>query len=126
MKYLMLCSLMLFFASPVIADDSSLQRNAALLGTWVIDGGTAPVLTFKEPGLFHVDIDGNGTSTVDGIYLIEGDVVIFRNTSADHCTQSAVDGVYKYSLNASQLTFQLMRDTCEPRLKGLSHSWHRR
>lgn len=88
----------------------STQTDGALLGT----------LELKESSLFIFITAQEGHKDTNGRYSLTENHITFED---DICYKP---GTYTYSVSKKVITFTLMSDTCEERVKILSGTWTRK
>ena len=115
-KFLSLACFALLIAS---CNDNPKPAAAAhtILGEWdshlTIDGKPDVFLArFKADGSF--DALSNGKLILSGNYRTIGDTVFLRDGLCD----MAYEGAYRFSFPNDSLRFDLIKDTCAPRVQG--------
>jgi hypothetical protein len=93
-------------------------------GVWVrystqTDGSLLGTLELKESSLFIFITAQKGHKDTNGRYSLTENHITFED---DSCYNP---GTYTYSVVKKDLTFTLMSDTCEERVKILSGTWTR-
>ena len=102
------------------------DQSATLLlpiGSWKSESGRTS-LTFLQPSMYQLDIDGDGRVDSEGTVLLEGGKAIFRETlskgSFNGCSGNY--GVYTLSMgDAPRLA--IVRDACGSRAALLTQHW---
>ncbi len=121
---LLFCFLPLF----AVAEDRSEKVSSAVHGRWIQEqpgGGQGAAVVFESPGLYSVDLNDDGKVDIKGIYLIEGGVIVLRDTQIDSQGCASTDGAYRFSISNDMLSFSLIKDSCSVRSEALSHSWRK-
>lgn len=97
-----------------------------LIGTWTYAHVSRPFhLTFNGDYSYQVDWNADGTVDIFGLYEFwEGRLVMWDEYPPNN-TLCVAPGVYMYSWDGRQLTFQLQSDECAPRIATLKESFKR-
>lgn len=95
--------------------------NNPVIGKWVRIGPTGPIsLEFKENGLVAIDFGNDQTTDVTSKYEINNDTISFIDTEGKMCQGK---GVYKVFQNEYYISFDLLDDNCNGRIKSTMGFW---
>jgi tetratricopeptide (TPR) repeat protein len=94
-----------------------------LIGKWVRIGQTGPIgIEFKENGLVESDLGNDQTVDVIAGYELSGDTIIFIDKDGQMCEGN---GVYKVYQSDYYVSFDLIEDDCNGRIKTIMGFWTR-
>ncbi len=95
-----------------------------LLGTWKTNStnGSPLVLTFRRNYTFAVDFEGDGKDDITGHYKFYLDMVEFTDDAPRVKSDCFDPGFYRYKIQGKTLTFELVTDTCPPRMSSLNYA----
>jgi hypothetical protein len=95
--------------------------NNPIIGKWVRIGQMGPIgLEFKENGLVAIDFGNDQTIDVTSKYEISNDTIRFIDTDGKMCEEK---GVYKVFQNEYYISFDLLDDNCNGRIKSTMGFW---
>ena len=100
-----------------------LETPGSITGSWVRIGHTGPIrFHFKDNGLIEADFGNDDSIDVVSSYLIKNDTIIFNDKDGQMCREK---GVYTFNLNKYYLSFNLVDDMCNGRIKTTMGFWTR-
>ena len=102
-----------------ISAGDDIEKN--ILGKWVRISPSGPVaLEFKEDGLVEVDFGNDHTIDIKTEYKIDVDTIIFMDKAGQACKEN---GSYKLRKNDFYISFDLIEDDCNGRIKMTMGFW---
>ncbi len=97
--------------------------DESLAGKWVRMTQTGPVgLEFRADGVVEVDFGNDGGPDVESRYVIKNDTVLFSDREGAMCPEA---GSYRIEGNDCYLSFDLVDDMCNGRIKMTMGFWTR-
>ncbi len=117
--------LILAFAMGFLSKSGQTQQkentNAQVQGKWLRIGQTGPMaLEFKNNQLVEIDIGNDQTIDITSEYKVNGDILTFYDKEGKLCQDA---GSYKIRQNDYYLSFDLVDDNCNGRIKSLMGFW---
>lgn len=115
MKMILKTVLAALFFLPV-----SLMAQSELVGTWNLtlsgENGESMMLKVKlsDDGTYTVDFGGDGTVEINGKYSLKDSQITLEDTSGEYACPAS-KGVYKYTVDETNLKLERISDTCEGR-----------
>ena len=101
-----------------------------LVGTYLMDvpaegGGQMTIkLDIKPDGTYLVDLANDGTVDVQGNYEINADQLSITDSGGRNACLNQ-KGVYKFTVDAAQMTMEVVSDSCEGRRGPGKMMWRR-
>ena len=104
-------------------ENSKPDESYSVLGKWVRLTQSGPVgLEFKENGIAEVDFGINGTVDVVSEFAIRNDSILFVDNKGEMCPEH---GIYKWEVTDCYVSFDLIDDMCNGRIKMTMGFWTR-
>lgn len=97
------------------------DKNSSIEGKWVRLTQSGPVgMEFKENGVVDVDFGIDGTVDVVSEYEIRSDTIYFTDKKGEMCAEP---GIYKWEATDCYVSFDLIDDMCNGRIKMTMGFW---
>jgi len=101
--------------------DAQQEYSADLTGKWLRMSQTGPVaLDFKTNGIVEVDFNNDQSIDIVTTYKIDNDTIKFSDKEGAMCPDP---GVYKFRENDYYLSFDIIDDMCNGRVKMTMGFW---
>lgn len=99
------------------------DKNSSIEGKWVRLTQSGPVgLEFSGDGTFEVDFGIDGAVDVVSEYEVRNDTIYFTDKKGEMCPEP---GIYKWEVTDCYLSFDLIDDMCNGRIKMTMGFWTR-
>lgn len=110
----------LFFAMILCLPLNLQAQSKAVAGDWKMEiqseEGISIVVkaSIKDDGTYTIDFGNDGQVEINGEYRLKGDHMVIKDVSGTlACTTG--QGIYKYTVSATSLTMEKVKDDCENR-----------
>jgi len=98
-------------------------NDSTLIGIWKHMSPNGPVkINFKENGVVETDLGDNNSIDIISSYIVKGDTIEFFDKEGKSCPNI---GIYKVSNRGYTVTFDVLDDLCNGRIKSTIGFWVR-
>ncbi|HKJ06331.1 MAG TPA: hypothetical protein VJ970_02570, partial [Flavobacteriaceae bacterium] len=98
-------------------------NNSTIIGVWKHMSAQGPIkIHFKENGIIETDIGDDNTIDVVSNYSIKSDTIEFFDKEGKSCPNK---GIYKIYNRGYTVSFDVIDDLCNGRIKATSGFWVR-
>lgn len=98
------------------------------VGKWKLkDSSQGPLIVkFRKDYVYEVDVDGNGTKDIWGVYkILPENQINFKDEGGEITNDCLQPAAYQYKFSREGIRFILIGDECSARRQALSTPWQK-